>query len=534
MRSNYSRRIRFEHLENRCMLAVVPGDYNFSGVTDPDDYDVWRADFGSVGTLPADGNGNNVVDAADYVVWRKNLGKTLADVPPDPPQTVSASVAGPTSVQVTWQAVTGATSYDVQRRRPNVTNDPFITVGDDVTGTSFTDTTVSSGTVYEYVILAQNTAGTSQPSQTTSVTAGSANLTAYRQQQFHDPDNPTNAPIYAPFAKSAVPEHLEESTTQGPGIRPNRDDDNNNGLIDRFEGGIAIPLENDLIEVRIDRLPGQGNLVLRAGDDLQLYYTYDKEDPVPLDDDAIFTENLPFVSNMATVFVEWVTNGHGTDMLELVDPLTSMVIDTIVFHTFHSVIIVLGGEGQVPADPVLVPGNHGTFSLAIDLYRNEGYDVRMYDEDDVGPFGGGPAYDELVNSINRQLVEEVAIYGYSHGGGSTYDLSWLLNENVIGNEFDITQPFTVTLTGYIDAITNTTIGAENRRPPLTDFHVNQYQQNTGIGGAFLNGGPSNGDDDLDRSNLLDVNGNPIVHGTIDDNMTILSFLKTRILQRVTR
>ncbi len=158
----------------------------------------------------------------------------------------------------------------------------------------------------------------------------------------------------------------------------------------------------------------------------------------------------------------------------------------------------------------------------------------MYDEDDVGPFGGGPAYDELVNSINNQLVEEVAIYGYSHGGGSTYDLSWLLNENVIGNEFDITETFTVTLTGYIDAITNTTMGAENRRPPLTDFHVNQYQQNTGIGGGFLNSGPSNGDDDLDRSNLLDVNGNPIVHGTIDDNMTILDFLKMRILQRVTR
>lgn len=193
MRGNYSRRIRFERLETRYMLAVVPGDYDSSGVVDNDDYTEWRTNFGEVGPTVVDGNRNNVVDAADYVLWRKNFGKTLADVPPDPPQTISATVAGPTSVQITWQAVTAATSYDVQRRRPNVMNDPFITVGNDVATTSFTDNTVTSGTVYEYVILAQNTAGTSQPSQAASVTAGSANLTAYRQQQFHDPENPTNA-----------------------------------------------------------------------------------------------------------------------------------------------------------------------------------------------------------------------------------------------------------------------------------------------------------------------------------------------------
>jgi hypothetical protein len=122
------------------MMAVVPGDYDRSGVVDNDDYIEWRANFGVAGEVAADGNGNAVVDAADYVVWRKNLGKTIDDVPPDAPLGVAAAVAGPTSIEVTWQAVAGADSYTVQRRRPNVMNDPFITVGSNITTTSFTDT----------------------------------------------------------------------------------------------------------------------------------------------------------------------------------------------------------------------------------------------------------------------------------------------------------------------------------------------------------------------------------------------------------
>jgi hypothetical protein len=118
MRSKYSRRIRFERLENRYIMAVVPGDYDRSGVVDNDDYIEWRANFGVAGEVAADGNGNAVVDAADYVVWRKNLGKTIDDVPPDASLGVAAAVAGPTSIEVTWQAVAGADSYTVQRRRP--------------------------------------------------------------------------------------------------------------------------------------------------------------------------------------------------------------------------------------------------------------------------------------------------------------------------------------------------------------------------------------------------------------------------------
>lgn len=193
-----------------------------------------------------------------------------------------------------------------------------------------------------------------------------------------------------------------------------------------------------------------------------------------------------------------------------------------MFHPFTSVVIVLGGEDQDPADPVLEPNNHGIFLSAIDLYI-ENYDVHMYDEDDVYPSGNGPVYEEIQSAINERGVIRVAIYGYSHGGGSTYDLAWALNENVIGNRSDINLPFTVPFTSYVDAITNTWIGAENRRPPLSQFHLNQYQRN-----LPLRGGPSNADDELNRTNIN------VDHYTIDDHATVLELLTIRFRQRVSR
>ncbi|MEX2170911.1 MAG: S8 family serine peptidase [Pirellulales bacterium] len=53
------------------------GDYNGDTIVDSEDYDLWRASFGSTTNLAADGNGNQVIDAADYVVWRDTLGATL-------------------------------------------------------------------------------------------------------------------------------------------------------------------------------------------------------------------------------------------------------------------------------------------------------------------------------------------------------------------------------------------------------------------------------------------------------------------------
>lgn len=47
------------------------GDYNHDNHIDMSDYDTWRAQYGSTGSLSADGNHDGVVNTADYVIWRK-------------------------------------------------------------------------------------------------------------------------------------------------------------------------------------------------------------------------------------------------------------------------------------------------------------------------------------------------------------------------------------------------------------------------------------------------------------------------------
>ena len=70
MRSSHStnrhaRRIRFEALEPRHMLAFLAGDYDLSGTVDQSDHDTWRANFAQIGESSVDGNGDGTVNAAD-------------------------------------------------------------------------------------------------------------------------------------------------------------------------------------------------------------------------------------------------------------------------------------------------------------------------------------------------------------------------------------------------------------------------------------------------------------------------------------
>jgi hypothetical protein len=66
-------------------IPFLPGDYNYDGTVDTQDYNVWRANFGASGTA-ADGNANGVVDAADYVLWRKlsSSGSGVSNSVPEP------------------------------------------------------------------------------------------------------------------------------------------------------------------------------------------------------------------------------------------------------------------------------------------------------------------------------------------------------------------------------------------------------------------------------------------------------------------
>ncbi len=60
-------------------IPLLAGDYDGSGTVGPEDYDVWKANFGQtqVRFSGADGNGDGLIGAADYVVWRNNFGANI-------------------------------------------------------------------------------------------------------------------------------------------------------------------------------------------------------------------------------------------------------------------------------------------------------------------------------------------------------------------------------------------------------------------------------------------------------------------------
>jgi hypothetical protein len=437
-RTRYHRPLRAKRLESRCMLAWLPGDYDLSTVVDEDDFLLWRANFGEVGESPIDGNGNGVVDAADYTIWRDNLGKTLADVPPDAPRGIEARAVGPTSIEISWETAAYATSYVIFRAEIG-SGSGFAVTGSTNPDLFYTDNTAMPDTLYEYRVVAQNSHGDSPLSQGAEATANQSNLTAYRPQSVQDPNNPVDAPIYSPFPKKPVWDQDETSSSLGPGIRVNLDDDNNNGVADRLEYGYEIPLENDLIEVKVDRLPGQGDMALDDGGNLSLFYDHDKETPIPFDPVTFNTEPLPFVNDTITVFVEWIGSGHGTDTLSLIDVATSTTKDVIRFHTFRSLVVVFGGRSQDPhdtdgdgsiGDPVggSATNREGIFDLAQTLY-DTGWDVMAFGSTDTNIDNVvSVAETEIKSAYDYRLLDPFqggagfSILGYSWGGGATHDL----------------------------------------------------------------------------------------------------------------
>src|SRR5262249_5335245 len=184
-----------------------------------------------------------------------------------------------------------------------------------------------------------------------------------------------------------------------------------------------------------------------------------------------------------TVWIEWAAAQQGVADLRLEPLAATFALDMLRFHTFGSIIIALGGEGQNPSVPV--DPNHGTFVTGIDLY-NSGYDVFLHSEADVAPDGSGPAYNEVVDAIQHRMVNRVGIFGYSHGGGSTFFLADRLDVNRAGiGVFDIVA------TSYVDGVENNSnidVNPETRRPPSSEYHANQYQVGS-IADFFLDGGP---------------------------------------------
>jgi len=289
-------------------------------------------------------------------------------------------------------------------------------------------------------------------------------LTAYR---------PQHGAAYFPFTRTKVPEALEEDPAFGPGIRVNG------------AGELDPAGEDDLIELTVGRAFQNATLVLeRSGGELAVWRTRDKQPGSALSFTANRSTPLDFGgTDSLTLWAERTAATPVLDSLSLRALEPDALVDRLVFHAFQSLVVALGGESQVPQVPV--DPNHGTFVLAIELYER-GYDVLMRDEDEVDSSGAGPVYTEVVNAIQHRAVGELGIFGYSHGGGSTYDLCDRLNTFRAG-----IGTFAIPFTSYVDGVENDSdfdVDMELRKPPTSAHHVNHYQHGT-FADFFLDGGP---------------------------------------------
>ena len=91
--------------------------------------------------------------------------------PPAPTGLAAVASEDGTSIEVTWNAVTGATGYVLERAEGSPAG-AFGQVGGDLTETSYTDADASADQAYSYRVAAVNDAGTGTFSNTVSVSTG--------------------------------------------------------------------------------------------------------------------------------------------------------------------------------------------------------------------------------------------------------------------------------------------------------------------------------------------------------------------------
>ena len=99
---------------------------------------------------------------------------------PAPPTGLTAS-AGDSQASLSWTASSGAISYNV--KRATISGGPYTTVASEITATSYTNTGLSNGTTYHYVVSAVNANGESANSSEASATPSTPVSAGARQME---------------------------------------------------------------------------------------------------------------------------------------------------------------------------------------------------------------------------------------------------------------------------------------------------------------------------------------------------------------
>ncbi len=333
--------------------------------------------------------------------------------------------------------------------------------------------------------------------------AAVADLVAYR------PVNP-----YINYAQHPVAESVESDPVQGPGIRINGDDDNLNRRADYLDRTTSTAGDNDL--VRVDARGTGTTFTVSWTGPLQVWTTAKKTAPVA---------NGAAVSANQSLWVEYAslthTTGNSTTMtLSVAEPASSTsATDQLVFHSFQSEVIVLGGNSQEPRN--VGTAGLGVFDIGVSLY-DRGYDVQLFAHGQVSSNGRGAAYDEVSSAVLQRNVDNIAIVGYSWGGGATYELA----AGLASNTALAAAGYRLQYTAYIDAIRHYSLSSETRFPTLSKYHDNFYQRKDWL----LKGNAVSGANNVNAT--ATSWGSTLVHTTLDDSLVLRSLLIGGLTARV--
>ena len=337
-----------------------------------------------------------------------------------------------------------------------------------------------------------------------SLMAAVADLVAYR-------------PIteYINYATHRVPDAIEADPVSGPGIRINGDDDNGNLQPDYADSSTSPSGDNDL--VRVDATGSGSAFSVSWNGPLAVWTTQTK---------AAAVSNGGLIAAGQSLWVEYVSQTHTVDAssasltLTVTDTATATVdTDIVVFHSFQSVVIAIGGNNQDPRK--FGDRRLGVFIMGGTLY-DKGYDVHLYAYGQIQSNGRGAAYNEVVSAVLNRNVDNVAIFGYSWGGGATYQLSAGLNANTTLAP----AGYKLQYTAYVDGIRRSSVSAERRLPIATQYHDNFYQRKDYI----IRGNSVNGANNVNVT--LTSWGKVLIHTTIDDNAALQGLLVNKLMTRV--
>ena len=92
-----------------------------------------------------------VIDGKIYAIGGNNSSLEVYTINNNLENQLSAT-GGNSKVNLVWDAITDATSYTV--KRSTTAGGPYTTIATDITETSYTDTNVTNGTTYYYVVTA--------------------------------------------------------------------------------------------------------------------------------------------------------------------------------------------------------------------------------------------------------------------------------------------------------------------------------------------------------------------------------------------